>query len=106
MRLHDIVERRHRCPVQAGLENSVQLRIRPSALRAVVRSEVVRPNRLIVAVRQGRSRWPVPAAFLSMALPAFQLLEELSAVLDACNRERWFGRNLNRIARFLRLPPR
>src|SRR5579883_114640 len=105
-RLHHICERWHGRPIHAGHEDFVQVLIRPAALRTVVRSEIVWPDWLIVAVGQGRRRRSVSPAFLPMALPAFQLLEKFLSMFDAANRQGWFRWNLNRIPRLFRFPPR
>ena len=105
LRLDNIDKGRHRCTVQAGHKNLVEVLIGHSALEARASGKVVRADGLIVAVGEGRSRWAVPEAFLTVALPAFQLLEEFLAMLDALHGELRLRWNTDRIARLVILPP-
>src|ERR1700730_4227265 len=82
-RLDDVGKRRHRRAVEAGHENLIEIMVGRAALEAGAGSKIVRPNRLIVAVRKRGSGGTIAAAFGAMALPAFQLGEELFSVLDA-----------------------
>src|SRR5216683_4728509 len=99
--LNHIGEGSHLRAVQTGHKDAVQLLIGSAALGAVGARKVVWPNRLVVAIGQGRSGWTITTAFLSVALPAFELLEEFAAVLDALDGQLRFSRDGNRVARLL-----
>ncbi len=105
-RLHHVGERRHRRAVNSGHENPIEVLVGTAALGAIGRSEIVWPDRLIVAVGKSRSRRPITTAFLPMALPAFQLLEEFSAMLNACHCQRSVPAEWEWVSRLFRLKAR
>ena len=105
VRLDDIGKGGHGCTVQTSHKNLVEVLIGRSALKARASSKVVGPDWLVVAVGERRSRGAIAEAFLPVALPAFQLLEEFLAMLDAFDRRLRFRWNINRVARLLVFPP-
>ena len=69
--LNYIGKRRHGRPVHTGHEDPVEILIRRAALEAGVVArvgKVIRSNRLILAIGQGRSGWPVPASLLARGI--------------------------------------
>ena len=80
-------------PSTPVIENLIEILIGRAAFEARAGGEVIRPDGLIVAVGERGGRGTVAAAFLPVALPAFQFLEKFLAVLDAFDRELRFGRN-------------
>src|SRR5438477_7356319 len=81
--LNDVGKGRHRRAVQTSHKNLVEVLIGRSTFKARASSKVIGPDWLVVAVGERRSRWAVAEAFLTVALPAFQLLEEFLSMLDA-----------------------
>src|SRR3989440_10858363 len=106
VRLDDVGKRRHRRAVETGHENLVEVVVCGAALEAGALGKIVGPNRLLVAVRKRGSGGTIAAAFGAMALPAFQLGEQLFAMLDALERKCGLRTNGDRVSRFAALPPR
>src|SRR6202008_2799030 len=107
--LNDIGKRRHRCSVQAGHEDAIEVIVRASTLESRVVpaiGKVIRTNWLIFAVGQRRCRGSVSASLLPMTLPALHLLEQFSTVRNALRCDGWLRRNLDRVSRLLALPTR
>src|SRR5205814_10635806 len=107
--LHHIRERRHRSSIKTGHEDAIEILIAAATLEASVVAgvrEVVRTNGLVFAVGQGCGRGTISASLLTMALPAFHLLEKFSSVGHALGSNRRLGGNLDRISRLLALPAR
>src|SRR5467141_2776491 len=105
-RLDDVGKRRHRRAVEAGHENLIEIMVGRAALEVGALGKIVGPNRLLVAVRKRGSGGTIAAAFGAMALPAFQLGEELFSVFDAIQSGCGFGRNIDDIAGLVGLPAR
>lgn len=103
--LDDVGKGGHRCAVQTSHENLVQVLIGRSALKARASSEIIGADRLVVVVSEGRCRRAIAEAFLAVALPAFQLLEEFLSMLDAFRGELRLRWNIDRIRRLVILPP-
>src|SRR5581483_9023981 len=102
--LEVVGKRWHRRSIQPGHEDLVEIFIRAAALESRARGEVERLDRLILAVRERRRRWPVAAPFGSMTLPAFHLLEQRAPGENVIGRDGWLGGNADRRPGLLRLP--
>ena len=76
--LNVVGERGHRGAVHAGHENLIDIGICGTAFESGVSpsvAEIVRADRLILAVGEGRGRRAISFALRAVALPAFQLGE-------------------------------
>ena len=103
--LDDVGKRRHGRAVQTGHEDFVEVTVRCTALEAVPRVKVVRPNRLVIAVGESICCRPIAAPFRTVAFPTFEFLVQSLAVLDAVEGEGRFGRHRDGLARFVGNPP-
>src|SRR5712664_181604 len=96
-RLDHVRERRHRSSVQASHEYLVEVPVGDAAFKPRPDGKVVRTDRIIVAIGERRGRRAIAAALLAVAFPAFQLLKQFLAVLNALDGELGLGRNVNGI---------
>src|SRR5215469_2632810 len=105
--LNVIGKRWHGSAVETGHEDSIEIRVRRTALEAGITfaaAEIVRTDRLILTVGQGCSRGPISLALWAVTLPAFHLRKQCFAMCDAFHGDRGLGRNFDRLTRLFFLP--
>src|ERR1039457_7103085 len=100
-----VFERGHRRAVETGHENLINVFIGASALEARALAEIVGNDGAIFVIGERGCRWPVAAAVLAVALPAFHALKYFGATRDALRGVGWFGRNLQRGLGLFSVPP-
>src|ERR1700733_15433879 len=105
--LNYIGEGGHRRSIHARHEDLVDILVGAAALeaRAVsARGKVVRTNRIVLAVGQGRGRRPVTLTVGAVTLPAFELREQRLAMGNAFDSDRGLRRNCDRRACLFLVP--
>src|SRR5271170_1662676 len=95
IRLDHIGKRRHRRTIKTSHENAIEILIGLAALETRARREVVRADRIVLAVGERCRGGAIPMPGWAMTLPAFQLLEKLSSMEDAFDGHGRFCRNVD-----------
>src|ERR1700692_3365263 len=109
VRLNHIGKGGHRRASHTGDEDFVNIPVSVAAFKTRIifaQREVVRTNRLVLAVSQCCGGWTVAFAVRTMTLPAFELGEECLTVGNALQGNRRLGRNLDGRASLLSIPAR